>query len=674
MNETFAQSVTSSPLWPSDRAAAYFAFVPRSHEIGDAARPTFRLDISTSLQGHRSVALSFVLVGLFLALLSLLNCWSILTIESVNHLQPAMNSHVNAAMDGFQRSIGAIPGVTKFAASALAPWHSTDSALIRDAIVLLISLAFLGAAVAVIAHKVDPRVYIASDVERLLGFAPLAQLPDFSEVANEIAEKYLLRLASEIDRSFINSGSSRCVFTGTGHGVGVTTIATRVEMLLGAMGRAALIGESAKTSASQLRARHHGTDPAAEFRPAPMQLVDEAESIPGEMALVDAGPLADRDEAQQLVRSSNCTIVVIESGVTTRAQLRAVANILQRIKAPAVGFVLNRVRLAKADPAFRRSLREMGRQLRKQGTASDWQMLRTLKQAIEDGRAALDLDGAAIANHPAASSQEKLATDAAPTEKILQAAQESAYQPEPALLPAQGGRRLLAPPPPVLPNQLNEHTPLPPVQVASHFDRAVSEPKAACDENQQAANDRTTSNGTEHEPANPAPEKAAHILLPRLSELRGMSFTEALRELDLARRSAPTSAGTEALMRVIAPFEPMFSRDLSGPLQNLDSSQAPHPEFELHAAVRTLIPVPESGVTPEGKGGSDAKDVGAETSSLHSGTLPANPLASAKGLPRRADENEGSRPEQTGTRQKSRSLLDQLQILPSRRGQYKKKV
>jgi hypothetical protein len=58
------------------------------------------------------------------------------------------------------------------------------------------------------------------------------------------------------------------------------------------------------------------------------------------------------------------------TGVTTRAQLRAALNTLQRMEAVTVGFVLNRVPLAKADPTFRRSPRDMEQNLRNQGDSS----------------------------------------------------------------------------------------------------------------------------------------------------------------------------------------------------------------------------------------------------------------------------------------------------------------
>ncbi|HEY3624975.1 MAG TPA: hypothetical protein VGL00_01790, partial [Terracidiphilus sp.] len=56
-------------------------------------------------------------------------------------------------------------------------------------------------------------------------------------------------------------------------------------------------------------------------------------------------------------------IVVIQSGLTTHAQLREIAKSLQRLDVAAVGFVINRVSISKADAAFRRSLRAVEQHL-----------------------------------------------------------------------------------------------------------------------------------------------------------------------------------------------------------------------------------------------------------------------------------------------------------------------
>jgi hypothetical protein len=588
-----------------------------------------------------------------------------------------------------------LSGFAGFAATFVAPPYSADSGVIRNAIVLLLSFALLGVAVALIAHRVDPRVYVASDVEHILGFAPMAQLPDFSEVPNEVTEEHLLRLASAIDRAFKDRDLSHCVFTGTGPGAGVTTVGAGVKKMLATMG--------------------------------------QAEGKPRETVLVDAAPLAGSEETAQLVRSADCTIVVIESGVTTRAQLRIVANILQRIKAPAVGFVLNRVRLAKADPAFRRSVREMERQLRKRGQATDWHMLRTLESAIEKGRSSLDLDhdlnGAGTPDNPPANARAETnpqdqvntremsaamsATDAAPFKEaapadapgsineIVPAALQSAPEPQSSLFSESA-------------KQVQEQIPSQLAQFASLFKTEFPEPKAEHGQIPQMAPNGANGNGSRQVPAIPAPEDTARISLPRLSELRGMSFSQALRGLDQAKRSAPSSAGpvslnssindtladkhnetlssalndpfndpiSETLMRAIAPFELMFNPMESAHAQNGGSPEDARNGLHAPSETRAFIPIPEAEVFPAAENGAAAmhgndaaatKDNGAQRRPSQPKSFPQKPALPARSKALRGEDGERSPREPKGPGQETGGFLDQLHILPSRRGQYKKK-
>ena len=118
-----------------------------------------------------------------------------------------------------------------------------------------------------------------------------------------------------------------------------------------------------------------------------------------------------------------------------------------------------------------------------------------------------------------------------------------------------------------------EEIPLSLAEIASQFDQVLPEPKAEHYDAPPAAPSDPNSNGTSYEPAT-APEKTGHVSLPRLSDLRGMRFSQALKELDLARHPASPSAGIEMLMSAIAPFEPMFKRMEPASAKNDDSPEA----------------------------------------------------------------------------------------------------
>jgi len=682
LSQTVPQFVpANSPRQPIG-ISGNFVVAPRFNQTGETARSILRLEIRRSLQVHRRLAIGLALIGLALALIYLLNSWSIRTAQGLNQFQPVRSTFIEFlspkrisktspspelrqtetvarymgrdALSGRHfRSlvrVGNGTGLPGLAAAVVTPWYSADSGVIRNALLLLLSFVFLGGAIAIVAHKADPRVYIAADVEQVLGFSPMAQLPDFSEVAKEITDEHFLRLASGIDLGFRDRGFMRCVFTGTGPEVGVTAVATRLKKLLETMGRATVVADAAGS-------------------------LNLTEDTHGDMVFVDAAPLADSEETERLVQSAHCTIVVVESGVTTRAQLRTVANVLQRIKAPAVGFVLNRVRLATADPEFRRSVREMGKQLRKQGQPVDRQMLQTLEQAIEEGRASLDLDVAASPNQPAAGSLRKTATIAPLFDGSFQAGRlaptNQAVPTEPA---AAHGIQLV--PRSSLPEpaeQTREEIPSPLAEIASQFDQAPLEPKPEYNQALHAGPGSSNGNGTNYEPANPAPEKTPRVLLPRLSDLRGMRFSQALRELDLTRHPASTSAGIEVLMSAIAPFEPMFTRIEPGLVKNDDSSKEVPAEFDLPASLKAFIPNSESEVSPEAKDEVDSERTAANGSHSHSNSISPVHGPHLKSMGRRGDDGELSPPEHESATQKLGGPFEQVQILPSRRGQYKKK-
>ena len=277
------------------------------------------------------------------------------------------------------------PGLARLAAAATAPSHPDESTVISNAVVLLLVFVFLGLVAAIAAHKIDPRVCVASDVENLLGVAPMAQLPDFDEVSEEVADFHLLRLAGALDYACKDGSMRSCVFTGTGHRAGVTKIATRVREKLESMGRAAVLVDATGSTQETFRPidgdERSETEPASQGTMPPIALLQQVtqhdETRRGVLVLTDTAPLAVSAETECLVRFADCVVVVIESGVTTRAQLRRVTALLQRLNLSAVAFVLNRVSLAKADTAFRNSVQEIEKHLRTQGRPADWRAIRS---------------------------------------------------------------------------------------------------------------------------------------------------------------------------------------------------------------------------------------------------------------------------------------------------------
>jgi uncharacterized protein involved in exopolysaccharide biosynthesis len=269
------------------------------------------------------------------------------------------------------------PGAAYLAAAAMPPLHSTKTGILRTAMVIALAGLFFGIVAAVGSNKLDQKIYIASDVERVLGFAPMAVLPDFAQVSIGVAEEYMLRLAAGIEYARQQGNLRSSIFTGTGPGTGVTTVVTRVKEMLEAMGQETVLVDASGTAPASSRAGSGGlglqdnssqlaTQSGGGSTALLQQLTEETETEEESLVLTDTAPLAVSAETEYLARLVDCAIIVIESGVTTRSQLREAANNLQRLDVAAVGFVLNRVGLEKADPAFRRSVRGIEQHLRTQ--------------------------------------------------------------------------------------------------------------------------------------------------------------------------------------------------------------------------------------------------------------------------------------------------------------------
>jgi len=267
-----------------------------------------------------------------------------------------------------------VPSASYLAAAALPPLHATRSSVLRNSAVIALAGIFLALGVAVGANKLDQKVYIASDVEQVLGFKPMAVLPDFQQVSDGVAEEHMLRLAAGIDYARQQGNLKSCIFTGTDSGTGTTTVATRVRSMLDAMGRSTVLVDASGTPPPPPQSR-----PGSGPHEAPNQLAAqrgsrstailqelEDESQEESLVLTDTAPLAVSAETEYLARFVDAAIVVVESGVTTRTQLRDTATTLQRLDVAAVGFVLNRVGLEKADAAFRKSVRAVEQHLRAQ--------------------------------------------------------------------------------------------------------------------------------------------------------------------------------------------------------------------------------------------------------------------------------------------------------------------
>ena len=81
----------------------------------------------------------------------------------------------------------------------------------------------------------------------MLGFAPMAVLPDFDEVSEEVAAEHLLRLSSAIEHARKQGDLNSCIFTGTSSGSGRNHVGQARARILESMGRPTVLLDSSGT-------------------------------------------------------------------------------------------------------------------------------------------------------------------------------------------------------------------------------------------------------------------------------------------------------------------------------------------------------------------------------------------------------------------------------------------
>ena len=172
-------------------------------------------------------------------------------------------------------------------------------------------------------------------------------------------EEYLLRLAAGLESAYRSTGARTFVFTAAGAATEVSALTRSLERKLSELGFRA----SAVDAASVLHAPQGRRHAAALLADAKGTIAVEGFAVThleqlkknSDLILLDAAPLLQSAEAEYAARSADATILVVESGVTTRDELCRSAALLERLHAPGVAVVLQGVRRQSAEGAVSKS-------------------------------------------------------------------------------------------------------------------------------------------------------------------------------------------------------------------------------------------------------------------------------------------------------------------------------
>ena len=203
--------------------------------------------------------------------------------------------------------------------------------------ILLLALAlplaaFAGIMAAALARKSDKRLYSALDLEQAVGVTPMSVMPVSYGYSEAAQNEHLLRLAAGLERGHKLNGAQAFVFTAASESMHTTELIRNVQTKLGELGFKAAVMEAADVR--QTMAEERRLD----------QSESKMERLKRENAflLIDAQPLLSSADTEYAVSCADATLVVVESGLTTGAELKQCMLLLQQLKATGVGTILQK--------------------------------------------------------------------------------------------------------------------------------------------------------------------------------------------------------------------------------------------------------------------------------------------------------------------------------------------
>ncbi len=243
----------------------------------------------------------------------------------------------------------------------------------KKLLILVLALPFavlFGMFVAVVAQKIDSRVYIGNDVDRVLSFPPMAVLPDSGEVAPSAKDEFLFRLVAGLDQAQRINGSSTFVFTASSQNTPIDDLVSSVAVEMEQLGYRTMTRSAAETLSpvesadltdegrsaawqgkSELAISNNNTA----LRARGESLIDEhLERLKQQVdfLFIKAQPLRSSAETEFVVRLADVTLLVAESGITTRKELRSCLALIRRLKARGLAAVVTELKLRNADNEF----------------------------------------------------------------------------------------------------------------------------------------------------------------------------------------------------------------------------------------------------------------------------------------------------------------------------------
>jgi uncharacterized protein involved in exopolysaccharide biosynthesis len=225
---------------------------------------------------------------------------------------------------------------------------------------------------AVIRQKLDSRIYIGHDVDRILEFPPMAVTPHSDEVSPRVKEEFLFRLVAGLDQAHRVSGASTIVFTAASQDTPIEEMVASITSELETLGYRTMTLSAAETlspvestrrdtsSDWQHKAEMTVSGKGTALRLKRESLIDEhlerlKEKV--DFLFIKAQPLRSSAETEFVARLADVTLLVVESGTTTRKELRSCLALARRLRTRGLAAVVSELKLRNADNEFIESVR-----------------------------------------------------------------------------------------------------------------------------------------------------------------------------------------------------------------------------------------------------------------------------------------------------------------------------
>jgi len=240
----------------------------------------------------------------------------------------------------------------------LEPKTSTRRIIIAAAFPLAL---LLGAIAAVVARKIDSKIYAGKDIARTLGFYPMAVLPSLAEVDADVRDEFILRLVAGFDQVHRTDGATTFVLSAVSIGEDITDIVASVARKMERIGyrvihlkASELIEKSSQLKdqeVAQLPVPSPGTVGEAQHENFVVRNIEKIKQST-DLLFIEALPLLSSAESEFTARLSDVVVLVAESGRTTGPELTSSVALVKRLRIPGLATVLSEVGLRNADSEF----------------------------------------------------------------------------------------------------------------------------------------------------------------------------------------------------------------------------------------------------------------------------------------------------------------------------------